>query len=35
MSKEIDFAPVQGLEDSYQYKYVIDVDGNAWRYVRI
>lgn len=32
MAKEIDFAPVQGLEESFQYKYVMDVDGNAWRW---
>ena len=30
MAKEIDFAPTQGLDESYQYKYMMDVDGNAW-----
>ncbi|KAM0753092.1 hypothetical protein T439DRAFT_286471 [Meredithblackwellia eburnea MCA 4105] len=30
MSKVIDFKPTMGLDESYQYKYVFDVDGNGW-----
>ena len=30
MDKIIDFAPTMGLDESYQYKYLIDVDGNGW-----
>ena len=30
LSENIDFAPTQGLAESYQYKYMIDVDGNGW-----
>jgi len=30
MSKTLQFAGTMGLDESYQYKYLIDVDGNGW-----
>lgn len=30
MKKEIKFAATQGLEESFNYKYYMDVDGNGW-----
>lgn len=30
MKKEIDFAETQGLEASFRYKYLMDVDGNGY-----
>lgn len=30
MDQIFDFAPTMGLDESYQYKYLIDVDGNGW-----
>ena len=30
MEELIDFAGLMGLDDSYQYKYLMDVDGNGW-----
>jgi hypothetical protein len=30
MEEEIEFKPTMGLDESYQYKYLIDVDGNGW-----
>ncbi|BGP40133.1 hypothetical protein JCM10450v2_004112 [Rhodotorula kratochvilovae] len=30
MSDLIEFKPTMGLNDAYQYKYVMDVDGNGW-----
>ena len=30
MEQEINFKPTMGLEEAYEYKYVMDVDGNGW-----
>lgn len=30
LEREVDFKPTMGLSESYQYKYVMDVDGNGW-----
>ncbi|GAA5908906.1 hypothetical protein JCM6882_005480 [Rhodosporidiobolus microsporus] len=30
MKDLIDFKPTMGLNEAYQYKYVMDVDGNGW-----
>ncbi|MBW0550226.1 hypothetical protein O181_089941 [Austropuccinia psidii MF-1] len=30
LSQIINFAPTMGLDESYQYKYLIDLDGNGW-----
>ncbi|PLW07099.1 hypothetical protein PCASD_25404 [Puccinia coronata f. sp. avenae] len=30
MAKNLQFAGTMGLDESYQYKYLIDVDGNGW-----
>jgi hypothetical protein len=30
MERIIDFADTMGLEESYNYRYLMDVDGNAW-----
>ncbi|GAA5821220.1 hypothetical protein JCM3770_006880 [Rhodotorula araucariae] len=30
MQELIEFKPTMGLNDAYQYKYVMDVDGNGW-----
>lgn len=30
MDRIIEFAPTMGLDDSYQYKFLMDVDGNGW-----
>ncbi len=30
MEQEIAFKPTMGLEEAYEYKYVMDVDGNGW-----
>ncbi|OAV95361.1 hypothetical protein PTTG_05423 [Puccinia triticina 1-1 BBBD Race 1] len=37
MAKNLKFAGTMGLDESYQYKYLIDVDGNGWsgRYHRL
>ncbi|GAA98278.1 glycosyltransferase family 90 protein [Mixia osmundae IAM 14324] len=30
LARNVRFAPIQGLDESYSYKYVMDVDGNGW-----
>ena len=30
MSKLIHFADTMGLDESYKYKYLVDIDGNGW-----
>lgn len=30
MEEEIAFKPTMGLEEAYEYKYVMDLDGNGW-----
>jgi len=30
MEKLIEFAPTMGLDESYQFKYLVDIDGNGW-----